>query len=179
MTALLADVRVQVARWRNLLVDAARCGAMESPLAALNHPHWELRELQALWWLRSESLLPVGVLAMRLGGLTMPRLSRLVDRLEDGGLVRRERAVRHDRRRVRVRLTDAGRALADELDAQVQGRMAQLLSPLQGEMRSALMDVLEVWMQALTAQARSAEEVAGEGAELASAPDDLLTASAA
>ncbi|WP_223639085.1 MarR family winged helix-turn-helix transcriptional regulator [Corallococcus sp. EGB] len=179
MTELSADVRVQVARWRNLLVDAARCGAMESPLAVLNHPHWDPRELQALWWLRSESLLPVGVLAMRLGGLAMPRLSRLVDRLENGGLVRRERSVRHDRRRVRVRLTDAGRALADELDAQVQERMAKLLSPLEGEMRSALMDVLEVWMQALTTQARTAEEVAEENADLASAPDDLLTASAA
>ncbi len=179
MSELSAEVRVQVARWRNLLVDAARCGAMESPLAALSHPHWEPRELQALWWVRSESLLPMGVLALRLGGLAMPRLSRLVDRLEDGGLVRRERSVRHDRRRVRVRLTDAGRALADELDAQVQERMARLLSPLQGELRSALMDVLEVWMQALTAQARTAEEVAEESAELASTPDDLLAASAA
>ncbi|NRD63384.1 MarR family transcriptional regulator [Corallococcus exiguus] len=179
MTELSAEVRVQVARWRNLLVDAARCGALESPLDVLSHPHWEPRELQAIWWLRLESLLPVGVLAMRLGGLAMPRLSRLVDRLEDGGLVRRERSVRHDRRRVRVRLTDAGRALADQLDAQVQGRMAQRLAPLQGETRSALMDVLELWVQALTVQARTAEEVAEENAELASTPDELLTASAA
>lgn len=179
MTELSAEVRVQVARWRNLLVDAARCGALESPLDALSHPHWEPRELQALWWLRSESLLPVGVLAARLGGLAMPRLSRLVDRLEDGGLVRRERSVRNDRRRVRVRLTDAGRALADQLDAQVQERMARRLAPLQGETRSALMDVLELWVQALTVQARTAEEVAEKNAELASVPDELLTASAA
>lgn len=179
MTELSMEVRVQVARWRNLLVDAARCGALEGPLDGLRHPHWESRELQALWWLRSESLLPVGVLAMRLGGLAMPRLSRLVDRLEEGGLVRRERSVRHDRRRVHVRLTDAGRALADQLDAQVQERMAQRLAPLQGETRSALMDVLELWVQALTVQARTAGEAADENVVLASVPDELLTASAA
>ncbi|MFP2896741.1 MarR family winged helix-turn-helix transcriptional regulator [Corallococcus sp. 4LFB] len=179
MTELSVDVRVQVARWRNLLVDAARCGSLASPLAALSHPHWEPLELQALWWLRAESLLPVGVLATRLGGLAMPRLSRLVDRLEDGGLVRRERSVGHDRRRVRVRLTEAGHALTDELNAQVQERMAKLLSPLQGETRSALMDILELWVQALTVQARTAEEVSEENAELASVPDELLRASAA
>ncbi|NBD10080.1 MULTISPECIES: MarR family transcriptional regulator [Corallococcus] len=179
MTELSVDVRVQVARWRNLLVDAARCGALASPLAALTHPHWEPLELQALWWLRSESLLPVGVLAMRLGGLAMPRLSRLVDRLEQGGLVRRERSVRHDRRRVRVRLTDTGRALAEETDAQVRERMAKLLSPLQGETRSALMDILELWVQALTVQARAAEEAGEEASEPSPPSDELLTASAA
>jgi DNA-binding MarR family transcriptional regulator len=179
MAELSVDVRVQVARWRNLMVDAARCGSLSSPLDNLTHPHWESLELQALWWLRAECLLPVGVLAMRLGGLAMPRLSRLVDRLEAGGLVRRERSVRHDRRRVRVRLTDAGRAVAEATDAQVQERMARLLAPLQGETRSALMDILELWVQALTVQARAEEEVAEETAELASVPDDLLTASAA
>jgi DNA-binding MarR family transcriptional regulator len=179
MTELSADVRVQVARWRNLLVDAARCGSLASPLDNLTHPHWEPMELQALWWLHAESLLPVGVLAMRLGGLAMPRLSRLVDRLEAGGLVRRERSVRNDRRRVRVRLTEEGRAVAEATDAQVQERMARRLSPIQGETRSALMDILELWIQAIAHQARAEEEVAEETVELAAVPDDLLTASAA
>ncbi|WP_199741784.1 MarR family winged helix-turn-helix transcriptional regulator [Corallococcus sp. CA047B] len=178
-TELSVDVRVQVARWRNLLVDAARCGALASPLASLPHPRWEPLELQALWWLRAECLLPVGELAHRLGGLAMPRLSRLVDRLEEGGLVRRERSVRHDRRRVRVRLTDAGRAVAEETDALVQERMARLLAPLQGETRSALMDVLELWVEALGAQARASEEEEEDGTTPPLVADEVLTASAA
>lgn len=179
MTELSVDVRVQVARLRNLLVDAARCGVLASPLASLSHPRWEPLELQALWWLRAECLLPVGVLAMRLGGLAMPRLSRLVDRLEDGGLVRRERSVRHDRRRVRVRLTEEGRAVAEQLDAQMQERMARLMAPLQGETRSALVDILELWVEALGAQARAAEEVDEDVVAPAAATEEALTASAA
>ncbi|RKG89134.1 MarR family transcriptional regulator [Corallococcus sp. CA053C] len=176
MTVLSVDVRVQVARLRNLLVDAARAGSLSSPLASLSHPHWEPLELQALWWLHAECLLPVGELALRLGGLAMPRLSRLVDRLEQGGLVRRERSVRHDRRRVRVRLTDEGRAVAEQTDAQVQERMARLLAPIQGETRSALVDILELWVGALGTQARAAEEEDENAA--AAAPEDLAASAA-
>ncbi|MBU8900263.1 MarR family transcriptional regulator [Corallococcus sp. H22C18031201] len=165
MSELSAEVRVQVARLRNLLVDVARCGALASPLSSLPHADVEPLELQALWWLRAESLLPVNVLADRLGGMAMPRLSRLLDRLEDAGLVRRERSVRYDRRRVRVRLTDKGRALADEADSVVQERMARLLAPLGGEVRSALVDMLELWVEALGHKIRADALAANENAE--------------
>ncbi|MCE9670880.1 MarR family winged helix-turn-helix transcriptional regulator [Myxococcus stipitatus] len=163
MSELSAEVRVQVARLRNLLIDVARCGALASPLGALPHHELDPMEVQAIWWLKAESLLPVNVLADRLGGIAMPRLSRLLDRLEDAKLVQRERSVRHDRRRVRVRLTEQGRALAERADSIVQERMARLLMPLGGEQRSALMDLLEGWVEALGCWNR-AEELAAEEA---------------
>jgi len=169
MSELSMEVRVQVARLRNLIIDVARCGALSSPLGALPHTELDPMEVQALWWLKAESLLPVNILADRLGGIAPPRLSRLLDRLEDAKLVQRERSVRHDRRRVRVRLTEQGRALAEQADSVVQERMAKLLLPLGGEQRSALMDLLEGWVEALGGWNR-AEEAAATGEAEAEAP---------
>jgi DNA-binding MarR family transcriptional regulator len=162
MSELSMEVRVQVARLRNLIIDVARCGALNSPLGALPHTELDPMEVQALWWLKAESLLPVNVLADRLGGIALPRLSRLLDRLEDAKLVQRERSVRHDRRRVRVRLTEQGRALAEQADAVVQERMAKLLLPLGGEQRSELVDLLENWVAALGCWNRAEEQAAEE-----------------
>jgi MarR family transcriptional regulator for hemolysin len=165
MSELSMEVRVQVARLRNLIIDVARCGALNSPLGSLPHTELDPMEVQAIWWLKAESLLPVNVLADRLGGIALPRLSRLLDRLEDAKLVQRERSVRHDRRRVRVRLTEQGRALAEQADSVVQERMAKLLLPLGGEQRSALMDLLEGWVEALGCWNRAEEVAATEEAE--------------
>ncbi|MCY1019181.1 MarR family winged helix-turn-helix transcriptional regulator [Pyxidicoccus sp. MSG2] len=171
MSELSMEVRVQVARLRNLIIDVARCGALSSPLGSLPHTELDPMEVQAIWWLKAESLLPVNVLADRLGGIALPRLSRLLDRLEDAKLVQRERSVRHDRRRVRVRLTEQGRALAEQADSVVQERMAKLLMPLGGEQRSALMDMLEGWVEAMGCwnraeeQAAAAEETESEATE--------------
>ncbi len=170
MSELSMDVRVQVARLRNLIIDVARCGALNSPLNSLPHGELDPLEVQAIWWLKAESLLPVNALAERLGGIALPRLSRLLDRLEDAKLVQRERSVRHDRRRVRVRLTEQGRALGEQADPVVQERMARLLLPLGGEQRSELMDLLEGWVEALGCWNR-AEELAAEEAESDTADD--------
>jgi DNA-binding MarR family transcriptional regulator len=169
--AELSDVRVQVARLRNLIIDVARCGALNSPLNSLPHGELDPLEVQAIWWLKAESLLPVNALAERLGGIALPRLSRLLDRLEDAKLVQRERSVRHDRRRVRVRLTEQGRALAEQADSVVQERMARLLLPLGGEQRSALMDLLENWVMALGDWNRAEELAAAEEPETDAADD--------
>ncbi|NMO23386.1 winged helix-turn-helix transcriptional regulator [Pyxidicoccus fallax] len=170
MSELSMEVRVQVARLRNLIIDLARCGSLNSPLGALPHPELDPMEVQAIWWLKAESLLPVNVLADRLGGIAMPRLSRLLDRLEDAKLVQRERSVRHDRRRVRVRLTEQGRALAEQADSVVQERMARLLLPLGGEQRSELVDLLEKWVEAMGCWNRAEEMAAAEETET-EAPD--------
>jgi DNA-binding MarR family transcriptional regulator len=165
MSELSMEVRVQVARLRNLIIDVARCGALNSPLSSLPHTELDPMEVQAIWWLKAESLLPVNVLADRLGGIALPRLSRLLDRLEDAKLVQRERSVRHDRRRVRVRLNEQGRALAEQADSVVQERMAKLLLPLGGEQRSALMDLLEGWVEAMGCWNRAEEMAAEEATE--------------
>ena len=80
------------------------------------------------------------------GGMT-----RLLDRLEAKGLVRRERAP-HDRRVVQVALTDAGRAIAGQLPAVLGGVQEQLLAGFDEAEQEALrghLDRLETNLQAL------------------------------
>jgi DNA-binding MarR family transcriptional regulator len=149
MSDLSEEVRVQVARLRHLLIDVGRRGIFSSPLAAPPDAELEPRHFEALWWLRAEGFLTINALAERLGGMAMPRMSRLIDRLEEAGWVQRVKIIRDDRRHVSVRLTDKGREQADRVDGIVQERMARLLLPLAGEDRSALMDLLERWVEAL------------------------------
>jgi len=63
MAELASEVRVVVARLRNLFIDMARQGAFANPLDELPHDTLEPRQLQALWWLRAEGLLTVNALA--------------------------------------------------------------------------------------------------------------------
>jgi DNA-binding MarR family transcriptional regulator len=149
MSDLSEEVRVQVARLRHLLIDVGRRGVFASPLTVPPDVNIEPLHFEALWWLRAEGFLTIHALAERLGGMAMPRMSRLVDRLEEAELVSRLKLMRQDRRHVSVRLTDKGRALAEQVDGMVQERIARLLMPLAGEDRSALMDILERWVEAL------------------------------
>jgi DNA-binding MarR family transcriptional regulator len=149
MSDLSEEVRVQVARLRHLLIDVGRRGVFSSPLAVPPEVNIEPMHFEALWWLRAEGFLTINALAERLGGIAMPRMSRLLDRLEDAELVVRLKLIREDRRHVSVRLTEKGRALAEQVDGIVQARIARLLLPLAGEDRSALMDILERWVEAL------------------------------
>jgi DNA-binding MarR family transcriptional regulator len=161
MTELTSEMRVVVARLRNLLVDLARQGAFINPLDEIPHTELEPRQLQALWWLRAEGLLTVNALAERMG-LAMPPMTRLLDRLEELELITRHRGTRADKRHVRVRLTEKGVGAADEADAVVRERLAGLLLPLEGEERGALLDSLERWVEAF---ARRPEPVASEAQE--------------
>jgi DNA-binding MarR family transcriptional regulator len=64
-------------------------------------------------------------------------VSGLVDRAERRGLVRRVRS-QLDRRSVRVRLSDRGREIADDVSARFSGDIAALLAPLPVEDRAVL-----------------------------------------
>ncbi|WP_253816024.1 hypothetical protein [Myxococcus xanthus] len=67
---------------------------MKRSASALSHSQLDPMKVQAIWWLKAESLLPVNILAERMGGIAPPRLSRL----EAAQFVQRERSVRHNRR---------------------------------------------------------------------------------
>ena len=149
MTELTSEVRVVVERLRNLFVDMARRGAFANPLHELPHKELEPRQVQALWWLRAEVFLTVNGLAERMG-MAMPPMTRLLDKLEELGLVTRQRGTRGDKRHVMVRVTAKGGEVAEAADAVVQERLARLLLPMEGEDRSALLDALERWVQALS-----------------------------
>ncbi len=72
-----------------------------------------------------------------------PDITRLIDRLETRGLVRRSRS-RRDRRVIEVSITDKGHALVRGLDAHVQRMPKALLGHLGLERLEKLGSLLEV-----------------------------------
>lgn len=70
-------------------------------------------------------------------GLDKSSTSGLVDRAQRRGLVRRVPS-QLDRRSVRVRLTDQGRALADEVDSHFQNALASMLDAVPAQDHSML-----------------------------------------
>ena len=140
------ELRILVARLRQLLVDGTRLGTLGNPLLKLPHPLLEPLHLEAAWWLRCEGPVSVNVLAGRLG-IPVPRTTRLIDAMEALRLVVRERNLRN-RRLLCLRLTDAGRAAAEEADRWVQHRLARMLQPLGAEARNQLLGLLEQLVEA-------------------------------
>jgi MarR family transcriptional regulator for hemolysin len=84
-------------------------------------------------------------------GIEGPTLTRHLDRLEELGLVRRDRSGA-DRRYALVSLTDSGRALCHELDAVAREANAQLLAGFSDEEIVAL----KAMLRRLTSNAASA-----------------------
>ena len=140
------ELRILVARLRQLLVDGTRLGTLGNPLVKLPHARLEPLHLEAAWWLRCEGPVSVHVLAERLG-IPVPRTTRLIDAMEAQQLVARERNERN-RRLLCLRLTDAGRAAAEDADRWVQHRLAALLRPLGAEARGQLLGLLEQLVEA-------------------------------
>lgn len=71
----------------------------------------------------------------------MPDVTRLLDRMEEAGLVTRARD-EDDRRLVTTRLTTAGRELVDSLDAPVEAEHRRALGHLTGSQLRMLTDLL-------------------------------------
>ena len=88
-----------------------------------------------------EAGLPSGEVGVRMVGRD-PDVTRVLDRMEPRGLVARTRGT-SDRRVVTVRLTPAGRALVDALDAPVAAMHARQLGHLSVDELRALSAMLE------------------------------------
>jgi DNA-binding MarR family transcriptional regulator len=88
-------------------------------------------------------------------------ITRLLDKLEDAGLIRRERTV-PDRRQVMCYVTDAGRALLDDLDPRVNAMDEEAVSALSGEQLEQLIELLDI-LRASNAE-RGAPRTANRGA---------------
>ena len=71
----------------------------------------------------------------------MPDATRLLDRMEEAGLVTRERGA-EDRRLVTTQITKKGRELVDSLDAVVERQHQKDLGHLTEEQLQALIDIL-------------------------------------
>lgn len=71
----------------------------------------------------------------------MPDVTRLLDRMEEAGLVARTRGV-DDRRLVTTRLTERGRELVDSLDAPVEAEHRRALGHMSEPQLRALIELL-------------------------------------
>jgi DNA-binding MarR family transcriptional regulator len=71
----------------------------------------------------------------------MPDVTRLLDRMEESGMITRARSA-EDRRMVRTRLTKAGRELVDALDEPVEAEHRRVLGHLSESKMRALIGLL-------------------------------------
>ena len=88
-------------------------------------------------------------------------ITRLLDKLEGAGLIRRERTV-PDRRQVMCYVTDGGRALLDDLDPRVNAMDEEAVSALSSEQLEQLIELLDI-LRASNAE-RGAPRTATRGA---------------
>ncbi len=109
------------------LASRRRCAAARQ----VHHSGISLGHLQILWVLQEHGPLPVSRLADWLG-IGVPNATGLLDRMEQRGLVARERGG-DDRRVVLASMTDAGRAAVAEHDGWRVGLIEQILAPLPTE----------------------------------------------
>ena len=109
--------------------DGIRAVTGHQRCAAARHLHRagiSMAHLQILWLVNEHGPLPVSRLADLLG-VAVPNATGLVDRMEQRGLVVRDRTA-DDRRVVRVSATDAGRDIADEVDGWRSAMLDRLFS---------------------------------------------------
>ena len=131
----LVQTYVSVIRARDRLLHAAECRIRET---GLSEPQFNvLRILRG-----ADGPLPTSEVGRRM--ITrVPDITRLVDRLERLGLVRRHRAPQGDRRRVLVEITETGRERIAPLDESLDARLSELFADLSGAERAQLVDLLE------------------------------------
>lgn len=114
-----------------------------------------MTHLHVLWILREHGDLSVSRLAEFLD-IAVPNATGLVDRMEQRGLVERDRN-RADRRLVFVRPTPAGIAAADEMDGWLPDLMVQVLGRLDLDQLERVARGIRDSQTALTAEADPAD----------------------
>jgi DNA-binding MarR family transcriptional regulator/GNAT superfamily N-acetyltransferase len=129
----------------------ARIGALRDGLLATAHP---LPEARVLYELGQREQTDVGALRRTLE-LDAGDLSRLLGRLEEQGLVARERS-RTDARRQLVALTDPGRDAYATLDARSAAEIATLLDGLPADDRARLRTAMDTVREVLDGAPRPA-----------------------
>jgi DNA-binding MarR family transcriptional regulator/GNAT superfamily N-acetyltransferase len=129
----------------------ARIGALRDGLLATPHPLPEARVLYELGQREATDVVALrSILELDAG-----YLSRLLGRLEEQGLVGRERSP-DDGRRQRVALTAAGREAYTTLDARSSAEIATLLDGLRDEDRQRLRAAMETVREVLDGAPRPA-----------------------
>ena len=81
--------------------------------------------------------------------VSLPTMSNTISGLVERGLVQRTRAS-HDRRQVIIELTAAGQAVLDEIVAQAEAHVAEIIAPLKPEELDQLLTGLSLLRAAFT-----------------------------
>jgi DNA-binding MarR family transcriptional regulator len=139
--ATVRDVKEQVDEIKAVLRRMVSTRRLRDPLHDL-HPELtppQVHVLAALS-LESEDGMPTSALAHRIVA-SGPTMTGLIDRLEKQGFVTRERDG-DDRRLVKVKLTDAGRAVLVVVEDHVTERLTEVLSVLPPEDRETFARLL-------------------------------------
>lgn len=141
-TVLSASLEMDARRLMSLLLTMERRSAVPDPLeSACVALELSPAQVHSLLSLQADGALTMGELARRIG-VTEKTLTGIVDRMEQAGLVHRERDS-HDRRVVRVTTTDVGRQQASEARRLIQARIAKLLGLLDVNDRADLFRILD------------------------------------
>ena len=130
----------QPADFQTAFWSAKHALALASAAAFARHGVHEGQQfvLRCLW---QEDGLSPGEIARRLG-LATPTVTRAATRMEAAGLLRREPHP-HDGRMIRLRLTDRGRALEKDVDAEITRVTDRALAGLSPADRDTLTRALE------------------------------------
>lgn len=116
-------------RLLGLMREMGRRNTLRDPLSsAAEALEFSPPQIHALLWLGSDGPLTMSVLAERVS-VTEKTITGLVDRLENAGLVKRERDEK-DRRVVHALLTERGRASAGQIEAGLRQNTRAFLSLL-------------------------------------------------
>ena len=137
-----AQIESEARRFRELVIDLSRQSSLRDPIAAMcEEAQLTPPQIHAVVWLGQDGPLTMGELARRLG-VTEKTITGLVDRLEAGGYLERERD-QEDRRVVRARLTTEGAKVYREIDGHLHNKVSAFLKLLDPADRQALFRILE------------------------------------
>src|SRR5919197_709616 len=137
-----ARIEADTRRFRELVIGLSRQASLRDPIAAMcEEAQLTPPQIHAVVWLGQDGPLTMGELARRLG-VTEKTITGLVDRLEAGGYLERERD-QEDRRVVPARLTNEGAAVYAEIDGHLHDKVAAFLKLLDPADREALFRILE------------------------------------
>lgn len=135
------ELSTDVGRLREFLRELGRRSSLRDPVSSVvEEAHITPPQAHAVLWVGTEGPLTMGEIAQRVG-ISEKTVTGVVDRLERDDLIQRERD-EADRRVVRCRLTRAGEALYQRLDALMTNALTQFLALLEPKDRKDLLRVL-------------------------------------
>lgn len=146
----------QLARLLRDFVGMVMRRSVRDTMRILRRVELSMPQLVTLWFLRRSGTATISDISEHLN-LSLAATSHLVDRLVVGGIVSRSEGI-HDRRHKEVVLTEAGKALLDEIELARVAELAQHLSTMPQPQLGVTIDALAEVLAFLQSTEDHAEE---------------------